>query len=439
MNRPTALAIAAIAAASPACLAQVVINELQENPSGGGIDPLHEYIELYGKPGMSLDGYIVALLKGGSTDVVEIDEAFRLDGLSLGSNGLFVLFNDTDGGTFLPPFAPGANSAGFTATHVPTSDTPGNLANDDSSTYVLLRGRPSEGTGAFATDWRKDVAQDANADSAIDFPFVVGAFILEPYQMVDDIAWSNNMGMEYTRESQDELDETAGFNPDAITRLRYYSDAGPGPGVRAEEEWLRGEMLNTTTYDYNDVIDFGLPTGLGITGARLTPGDFNDYGSVTQFRFIDGDINFDSNVNNADYILAISLLGATRDDRQDCLDEGGAPVIDPDTDEPYQCFTYQGRDFNALESLRCLDTTDGIDGANAEAVTQQDIDALQALLTDCEVDYAEPFGTLDFSDVIAFLTFFGSMNPAADLAAPFGTFDFSDVISFLSSFGNCFP
>ena len=50
-------------------------------------------------------------------------------------------------------------------------------------------------------------------------------------------------------------------------------------------------------------------------------------------------------------------------------------------------------------------------------------------------DLAPPFGTLDFSDVIAFLTAFGSMDPAADLAPPFGTFDFSDVIAFLGAFG----
>ncbi len=52
-----------------------------------------------------------------------------------------------------------------------------------------------------------------------------------------------------------------------------------------------------------------------------------------------------------------------------------------------------------------------------------------------DADLAEPFGTLDFSDVIAFLTAFGTMDPAADLAAPFGTFDFSDVIAFLGAFG----
>jgi len=53
----------------------------------------------------------------------------------------------------------------------------------------------------------------------------------------------------------------------------------------------------------------------------------------------------------------------------------------------------------------------------------------------CPADLAEPFGVLDFSDVVAFLTAFGSMDPAADLAPPVGVFDFSDVVAFLGSFG----
>ncbi len=54
-------------------------------------------------------------------------------------------------------------------------------------------------------------------------------------------------------------------------------------------------------------------------------------------------------------------------------------------------------------------------------------------------DLAEPFGTLDFSDVIAFLAAFGASEAPADLAAPFGTFDFSDVIAFLGEFGDGCP
>ena len=52
-----------------------------------------------------------------------------------------------------------------------------------------------------------------------------------------------------------------------------------------------------------------------------------------------------------------------------------------------------------------------------------------------DADLAEPYDVLDFSDVLAFLTGFGSMDPAADLAPPFGTWDFTDVLSFLGAFG----
>ncbi len=52
-----------------------------------------------------------------------------------------------------------------------------------------------------------------------------------------------------------------------------------------------------------------------------------------------------------------------------------------------------------------------------------------------DADLAEPFGQLDFSDVVAFLTGFGTCEPEADLAEPFGSCDFSDVIAFLSAFG----
>ncbi len=49
-------------------------------------------------------------------------------------------------------------------------------------------------------------------------------------------------------------------------------------------------------------------------------------------------------------------------------------------------------------------------------------------------DLAEPFGVLNFDDVIAFLNAFSGMDPAADLAVPFGVFNFDDVIAFLGAF-----
>ncbi|MEZ6244073.1 MAG: GC-type dockerin domain-anchored protein [Phycisphaerales bacterium] len=56
-----------------------------------------------------------------------------------------------------------------------------------------------------------------------------------------------------------------------------------------------------------------------------------------------------------------------------------------------------------------------------------------------EADLAEPYGVLDFSDVIAFLTEFGTMGDAADLAEPVGVWDFSDVVAFLTAFGGGCP
>ena len=96
MKRTLILALL-LAATGSAASAQVVINEAFENPPGGS-DELWEFLEIYGPAGMPLDGYAIALLKGGTDtngddipeNPAEIDEAFTLDGLALGANGLLV-------------------------------------------------------------------------------------------------------------------------------------------------------------------------------------------------------------------------------------------------------------------------------------------------------------------------------------------------------------
>lgn len=56
----------------------------------------------------------------------------------------------------------------------------------------------------------------------------------------------------------------------------------------------------------------------------------------------------------------------------------------------------------------------------------------------CPADLALPQGTLDFSDVVAYLEAFSAGEPEADFVAPFGAFDFFDVLSFLNAFsGGC--
>ncbi len=48
-------------------------------------------------------------------------------------------------------------------------------------------------------------------------------------------------------------------------------------------------------------------------------------------------------------------------------------------------------------------------------------------------DLSEPYGVLDFSDVVAFLGAFATGGEAADLAAPAGSVDFADVVAFLTA------
>jgi len=58
---------------------------------------------------------------------------------------------------------------------------------------------------------------------------------------------------------------------------------------------------------------------------------------------------------------------------------------------------------------------------------------------DCPADLAEPFGVLNFNDVIAFLTAFSSGDPSADLAEPFGVLNFNDIVAYLTLFGQGCP
>lgn len=52
----------------------------------------------------------------------------------------------------------------------------------------------------------------------------------------------------------------------------------------------------------------------------------------------------------------------------------------------------------------------------------------------CPVDYAPPFGTLNFFDVSAFLGLYNGQDAGADLAPPFGSWNFFDVSEFLAQY-----
>lgn len=530
--RTQALIIGAIAgAAATGAHAQVVINEIYENPPGSGslFDARYEYIELYGHPGMDLTGYAIVVLKGGSDpdgdgipgprppgidpgeEVPEIDEAFSLDGLSLGSNGLLVIHNTNPALT--PPsflttfFQPGTNTATFQQTHIPAPDTVGNLANDTSSTYVLVRRRPDHsvagGASVYGPDyaWHKETQFDTNYDGDVDFGFetpvvypswtIEPTSVMEPYQMIDEIAWSNLQGKEYVRSGENEISDTPGFNPDAVSRLFYFGQ-NPGIGHRfsdagnlrttrtADEEWVYGDMTEVNprfNYDVSGVVgdprtkgptdpDGPLydgscdpdtdpacqpnPSGqyrfqdIDLAGFALTPGDFNDGGSAShaQFRFIDGDLNFDGVVDNADLaLLDALLLGADFDSAETVTDDFGLPVINPDTGLPLERFVFQGRLANAFLAAANLDPADGPGGTNDATVTQADRAALLALLGDpaCgPADLAEPFGVINFFDLVAFLDLFNAGDPVADFSDD-GQLNFFDVSEYLAVFNQGCP
>ena len=271
-----AFAIAAGLAAAPSD-AQVIINEVFENPPGGIGDDVWEYIEFYGRPGTDLTGYAIGLAKGGqdSNDddipdgddeiVPEFDEVFTLDGCEIGPNGFFVLFNTSFGTSLVddvlmpnPDFDPMAeetnfnrpflNGVAFQTAHIPSSDTSGKLSNDNSSTYLLVRKRPNHmiddnGMSVYMSGYafRKEPNPDVDFDGKLDFgvetpaPGVGGAaFEVEPLQIVDEVAWSNNGGKEYVMNSEQEISETPGFNPDAISRINYFLE-NPMIGHRSRD------------------------------------------------------------------------------------------------------------------------------------------------------------------------------------------------------------
>jgi hypothetical protein len=54
-------------------------------------------------------------------------------------------------------------------------------------------------------------------------------------------------------------------------------------------------------------------------------------------------------------------------------------------------------------------------------------------------DLAEPFGLLDLSDIVAFVTAFSASDAAADLVPPYFTWDLADLVYFVQLFSSGCP
>jgi len=233
-------AVAAIASAAISS-AQIVINETLHNPPGASPTEEHwEYIELYGRPGFALDGLALLVVSGG-TDAdrngipelaPHIDEAFALDGRRLGPDGCFTLYNSDARGRseladrFWRGRAP-TNAATFQQTALAPTGLVGRLANEGSITYLLVRL-----DGAQRAHLERITLDESPIDR--DFDGVFDDPRLRSMQIIDALAWSHRGGREYAPTTDDELSETVGLNPDAVTRLAYQATA-PEIGHRTRD------------------------------------------------------------------------------------------------------------------------------------------------------------------------------------------------------------
>ncbi|MEZ6243109.1 MAG: VCBS repeat-containing protein [Phycisphaerales bacterium] len=124
-------------------------------------------------------------------------------------------------------------------------------------------------------------------------------------------------------------------------------------------------------------------------------------------------------LGNADGTFGVEFLhrytSAARDITTGDADNDGRVDVMLDPENGWENFLYLNRPAQASD-------------VNADGIP----DSCQDI---CAADFAEPFGQLDFSDVVAFLTAFASSDTASDLAEPFGQWDFSDVVAFLAAFG----
>jgi len=141
---------------------------------------------------------------------------------------------------------------------------------------------------------------------------------------------------------------------------------------------------------------------------------------------VSGDVNFDFVVDCTDVDIAQSLVGATLDDT--------TPDIDP-SGVAFDRFVYQGRQFQQLLVAINMDQTDGVDGENSLALTQADVDAIEALsIENCCPTDLNGDGITNINDLVLCLGAFGQSDEGD--TDDDGDTDINDLVTVLGEFGN---
>jgi hypothetical protein len=288
---------------SSAAHATVFINEAFFNPPSPSLDTDHEFIELFGTPGMKLDGYAIAVLNGTQNELYplgsippdpnpspEIDEFFSLDGLALGRNGILLLGVNTPSITRYTALLSDSNFVRWTTLWNGGLDTPGTLNNDGSTTILLVHNRPgrtqADPCNPDGLRWGKAILHDAqlktpvwdtktgqwkdqwgNGDLDEGGPNGLGGYTLDmcgtstpadaddDLEIVDEVSFEDGQGWEYDTDDRHvdanstfgglphrhvhALDDPVNFNPDALSRVDYRTK-----GVGWEPMGNYGEMPN---------------------------------------------------------------------------------------------------------------------------------------------------------------------------------------------------
>jgi hypothetical protein len=274
---------------------------------------------------MKLDGYAIAVLNGTQTEIYplgsipprpnpapEIDEFFSLDGLTLGRNGILLVgaYSYSPGlSSRFPSYITDSNFVDWRTVWNGGLDTPGKIKQNGSTTIVLIRNRPgrtqADPNNPGGLRWGKTILHDAqlkrhdtydewgNGDLDEGEPNGIAdgntldmcgtstpADANDDLEIVDEVSFEDAQGWEYDTDDRHvdanstvvglpyrhvhALDDPAGFNPDALSRVDYrtkgigwtpmgdYGEMANGNNWQdtATEQWIRGESVRRSTSPY---------------------------------------------------------------------------------------------------------------------------------------------------------------------------------------------
>jgi len=406
--------------ASSALAQPLMLNEIYINGKAGDSDGDSEYIEITGPADMNLDGYAIAVIA--DTGEAEVDEFFPFGQFdAIGSNGMLALVQDA--GKYTIPMDTTVIEFGT------LNGSSGKLQNDGSLTVLLLRAYDDE-TVIDSASWDREEDIDSGTDdSEIDAAY-------QPYQVIDEIAYSGDGEQEYTEFDDNELDYTPGTQPDALVRIacdKRFENNGERFDAEshrkgAYDAWAFGD-INTSRYldsaeAYAGVTltgdsvfyDGGIACEIALVAAPgsgnpidLTPGDLNDGASGSAAGHEGGskyDYDCDGDVDCNDRELLQAAIAATAN-----LDEGSSTQ-----------YVHQAQAARTILMMAQTDGSNGSLGTGGSTVDSDDLDAFDdancalACNTGCPImgDYNGD-GWIDMADLSAAIKA-GDDEAAAEIA-----------------------